>query len=100
VPGSLLQAFAAGVPVVASAIGGIPEVVREGVTGTLVPPESAPELARGIEAVLGDGEAALARARAARRLVEERFSRAAAIARLLALYDEVVDGRAGARQAA
>jgi len=92
VPQSLLQAFAAGVPVVASAIGGIPEVVKDGETGMLVPPEDAAALARAIESVLSDRAAAAARALRARRLVEERFSHGAAISRLLALYDEVVGG--------
>ncbi len=90
VPQSLLQAFAAGVPVVASAIGGIPEVVKDGETGILVPPEDAAALARAIESVLSDGSGAAARARGARRLVEERFSHGASVSRLLALYDEVI----------
>jgi glycosyltransferase involved in cell wall biosynthesis len=94
VPQSLLQAFAAGVPVVASAIGGIPEVVKDGETGILVPPEDAAALARAIELVLSDGSGTAARARGARRLVEERFSHGAAVSRLLALYDEVIAGAA------
>ena len=94
VPQSLLQAFAAGVPVVASAIGGIPEVVKDGETGILVPPEDAAALARAIESVLSDGPGAAARAREARRLVEERFSHGAAVSRLLALYDETIAGAA------
>jgi glycosyltransferase involved in cell wall biosynthesis len=92
VPQSLLQAFAAGIPVVASAIGGIPEVVEDGKTGLLVPPENAPALAQAIESVLGDRAGAEARARMARRLVEERFSHGASVSRLLALYDEVIAG--------
>ena len=94
VPQSLLQAFAAGVPVVASSIGGIPEVVKDGETGILVPPEDAAALARAIESVLSDGSGAAARAREARRLVEERFSHGATVSRLLALYDEVIAGAA------
>jgi len=94
VPQSLLQAFAAGVPVVASSIGGIPEVVKDGETGILVPPEDAAALARAIESVLSDGSGASARAREARRLVEERFSHGASVSRLLALYDEVIAGAA------
>ncbi len=92
VPQSLLQAFATGVPVVASAIGGIPEVVEDGLTGILVPPEDAAALARAIESVLSDRSGGLARARAARRLVEERFSHRASVSRLLAVYDEVIAG--------
>ncbi|MBI1728008.1 MAG: glycosyltransferase [Candidatus Rokubacteria bacterium] len=94
VPQSLLQAFAAGVPVVASAIGGIPEVVKDGETGILVPPGDAAALAHAIESVLSDGSSASDRARRARRLVEERFSHGAAVSRLLALYDEVIAGAA------
>jgi glycosyltransferase involved in cell wall biosynthesis len=92
VPQSLLQAFAAGVPAVASAIGGIPEVITDGETGILVTPDDPAALARAIETIIGNPAAAAARARAARKLVEERFSHVAAITRLLALYDEVIAG--------
>jgi len=97
VPGSLLQAFAAGVPAVASAIGGIPEVIADGKTGLLVKPDDPVALAEAIEAVIADPAAAAARARAARALVEERFSHVAAVTRLLALYDDVIAGRGGER---
>jgi glycosyltransferase involved in cell wall biosynthesis len=92
VPQSLLQAFAAGVPVVASSIGGIPEIVEDGVTGLLVPPEDPAALATAIQAVLGQPAAAAERAAAARRLVEARFSHRAAVGRLLALYEELLSG--------
>ena len=92
VPQSLLQAFAVGVPVVASAIGGIPEVVTDGETGILVPPEDAPALARAIEGILGDPAGTATRSRAARRLVEDRYSHRTAVSRLLALYEEVLAG--------
>jgi glycosyltransferase involved in cell wall biosynthesis len=98
VPQSLLQAFAAEVPVVASAIGGIPEVVEDGVTGWLVPPGDDDALAAAIGRVLGDPAEAALRARAGRRLVEERFSHAAAMGRTIALYDELISIR-GARAA-
>ena len=90
VPQSLLQAFAAGVPVVASEVGGVPEVVRDGVTGVLVRQASGEALAEAIERVLSDGAGASRRAHAARALVEERFSHAAAITRLLDLYGELL----------
>lgn len=93
VPGSLLQAFAAGVPAVASAIGGIPEVIADGKTGLLVKPDDPAALAEAIEAIIADPAAAAARARAARALVERRFSHVAAVTRLLALYDDVIAGR-------
>src|SRR5262249_22852458 len=75
IPQSLLQAFAAGVPVVASDVGGVAEVVIDGSTGVLVKAET-PELAQGIERVFSDPDAAARRAIAARTMVEERFSHA------------------------
>jgi len=90
VPQSLLQAFAAGVPVVGSAVGGVPELIQDGVTGLLAPPGDAPALARAVEAVLADPGAAAARARAARALVGERFSRDTSVSRLLGLYQELL----------
>jgi glycosyltransferase involved in cell wall biosynthesis len=78
------------VPVVASRIAGIPEVVTHGETGLLVESESVEALAAAIERVLDDREAAGRRARAARALVEERFSHTSAVGRLLHLYGELL----------
>jgi glycosyltransferase involved in cell wall biosynthesis len=94
VPQSLLQALASGVPVVASAVGGIPEVVRHEVTGLLVPPADVDALAAALSRVLQDREGARERAGAGRRLVEERFSHTASIARLLAVYEDLTRGAA------
>jgi glycosyltransferase involved in cell wall biosynthesis len=52
-PNIALEAFCAGVPVVGTAVGGIPEVVEDGVSGYLVPPGDPQALARGILAGLG-----------------------------------------------
>ncbi len=95
VPQSLLQAFATEVPVVASAVGGIPEVVVDHVTGILVTPGDPAALARGLLATLREPEAARRRTKAARQLVETRFSRALAIRRVIAVYEELLDGRTG-----
>lgn len=73
-PRVILEAYAAGVPVIAYRSGGIPEVVDEGRTGFLVDP--APEaLAERITALVRDGRGALAElGAAARRLWRERFT--------------------------
>lgn len=51
---SLLQAAAAGVPIIASRVGGIPEAVEDGVTGMLTPPGDVAALERAIRALLSD----------------------------------------------
>ena len=75
-----LEAFAQGTAVIASRMGGVPEIVKEGVDGLLVPPGDAGALARAISALCADhglaerlGRAA-ARA-AARDFSEERYAR-------------------------
>ena len=94
VPQSLLQAFAAGMPVVASRIGGIPEVVEDGVTGLLVSPEDPAALAAAHRA-----DARGSRRRRRRAAGRPRARRgallafAASISRLLALYDELLAAR-------
>src|SRR5262249_20949455 len=53
-PNVLIEAMACGVPVVATAISGIPELIEDGVTGLLVPPDDPAALAGAIERLLGD----------------------------------------------
>jgi glycosyltransferase involved in cell wall biosynthesis len=93
---SILDAMAASKAVVATSVGGIPEVVEDGVTGVLVPPHSAPALAEAILHLLRDaplrrrmGEAGLARVRA-------QFSVDRMVDETLAVYERV----AGTRPAA
>jgi glycosyltransferase involved in cell wall biosynthesis len=69
----VLEAMAAGVPVVASAVSGIPEVVVDGETGWLVPPEEPRALRQALEEVLARPEEARRRGEAGRRRVEERY---------------------------
>jgi glycosyltransferase involved in cell wall biosynthesis len=71
-PVALLEAMACAVPVVATAVGGSAEVLRDGVTGRLVPPERPDALADALVEALGDPEAH-ARARAARAEVVARY---------------------------
>ena len=72
VPHALLEAFAFGLPVVASAVGGVPEIVSDGVNGYLVAPADAPDLARRILSLLRSPETRRAFGEAGRRLVQER----------------------------
>jgi glycosyltransferase involved in cell wall biosynthesis len=73
-PLAILEAMAAGVPVVATAVSGNPEAVEDGLTGVLVPPESGTALAEALIALLGDPERRRRMGEAARARVAERFS--------------------------
>ncbi|MEZ4234727.1 MAG: N-acetyl-alpha-D-glucosaminyl L-malate synthase BshA [Myxococcota bacterium] len=86
-----LEALACGVPVVASAVGGLPEVVPEG-AGFLVPPDDLDQMAARVLALLDD-PALHARFAAAGRAHAERFAPDAAVDRYEALYRSLVAGR-------
>jgi glycosyltransferase involved in cell wall biosynthesis len=77
----VLEAMEAGLPVIASRVSGIPEVVADGRTGWLVPPEDPERLAAALEAALADPEEARRRGEAGRRRVEDEFRPAHAAAR-------------------
>ena len=97
-PVSLMEAAACGVPAVAPAVGGIPELVEDGVTGLLVPVGDTQALAAALEQLLRNPELAARMGMAARRRVEERFSLMGQVDRLLALWAELVSVGVGARQ--
>ena len=84
----LLQAMAAGVPILATAVGGVPEVLDQGHAGRLVPYGDPPALAAGIRELLGDPRAAKALAEGGRARVKE-FTWARAAERHLSLYREL-----------
>jgi glycosyltransferase involved in cell wall biosynthesis len=84
------QALLVGTPVVASTVGGNPELVRDGETGRLVPPGDAGALARAILELLGDPARARALARAGQALARERGSLDASMARTTAVYRELL----------
>lgn len=86
-PMSVLEPMAAGRPVIASAIGGIPEQVEHGVSGLLVRPGDVGELARAIERVRDEDGLASALGAAARARVAERFSPKQHLEALLETYE-------------
>lgn len=94
ITGSIREALACERPVVATAAEGMPELVRDGETGRLVPPRDPGALAAAIVAALADPMAALAMARAGRKRVEAHFSLRAKLDRTEALYRRLVEAPA------
>jgi glycosyltransferase involved in cell wall biosynthesis len=90
-PIAVLEAFAAGVPVVASAIGGLPELIDDGSDGILVPPDEPGVLARTLTTLTTEPRRAFDMGRAARAKAEREHAPAAHLARVHALYDEARD---------
>jgi colanic acid/amylovoran biosynthesis glycosyltransferase len=86
IPVALMEALATGLPVVASRLSGIPELVRDGETGLLAQPGDAADLARALRRVLSDPEAAMTRALAGRRLIEQEFDIERSADCMLALF--------------
>jgi glycosyltransferase involved in cell wall biosynthesis len=91
----VLEAMERGVPVVASAVSGIPEVVVGGETGWLVPPEDPAALAAALEEVLGDPVEAGRRGEAGRRRIDERYRPAMAAASWRAAIEGWFGGGSG-----
>lgn len=97
-PTALLEAAAASVPVIASAVGGIPEIVVDRQTGLLLgAPATAGELARHLELLLGDADLRAALGARARERFEREFTAERWVARLRRVYDDVLAERQRAR---
>jgi glycosyltransferase involved in cell wall biosynthesis len=89
-PNVIVEAMACGLPVVTTAISGIPEVVRDGVNGLLVPPDDAEALADALVRLEGDRPLARRLARAGRATVDAQFDGGASARRLASLFEEAV----------
>jgi glycosyltransferase involved in cell wall biosynthesis len=86
IPVAIMEAFACELPVVATAISGIPELVRPSQTGYLVPPADSQSLANALVNVYYDPTAAANLARAGRELVMHEFTLSTNVERLTSLF--------------
>jgi glycosyltransferase involved in cell wall biosynthesis len=91
-----LEAMAAGLPVIASRVGGLPEAVVDGATGVLVPVGDVGALAAAIASLAAGRDRARALGAAGAARVRERFTMAGMAAATLAVYRRLLDGQGGA----
>ncbi len=84
---SIAEASAAGVPVISTVSGSIPEVVSDGVTGLLVPPHSVGQLAQAMERLANESATRRAFGAAGRQFITERFSHAIVASKMEAFFD-------------
>jgi sugar transferase (PEP-CTERM/EpsH1 system associated) len=87
---TILEAMASGLPVIATDVGGNPELVEPGATGTLVPRNNAESMARAMRAYVESTELCRRQGSEARRTVERRFGMQAMVNAYMAVYDNML----------
>lgn len=87
-----LEAMALGVPVISTRVSAIPEVIADGETGWLVPPDDPAAIAGALRAALADPDERCRRGEAGRARLESQFTVDAMVERTLAVYRGVVGG--------
>lgn len=97
---TILEAMATGLPVVATRVGGNPELVAEGVTGALVPSADPEAMAAALLAYVRDPKQIRQHGVAGRRQVEDNFSLNAMVQHYISVYDEVLSPEQRSRKAA
>ena len=93
-PLAILEAMAARRPVVATAVGGVPQLVTNGQTGRLVPPRQPTALADAMEALVREPGRAREMGAAGRRVIEQHYEIGSIARTTLALFDECLGSRA------
>jgi glycosyltransferase involved in cell wall biosynthesis len=90
---TILEAMASGLPVVATNVGGNPELMRDGETGLLVPPADPIAIANAVRLYLENPQKQRNHGMAGRRIVEKQFSLGAMVDGYLSVYDAVLNGK-------
>jgi glycosyltransferase involved in cell wall biosynthesis len=93
-PNAVLEAMSSGLPIVATRVGGVPELIEDGIDGLLVPADEPNELAGAIESLIEQPARADALGRAARQKAEQRFAFDRMVGGFEHLYLSALDQRA------
>jgi glycosyltransferase involved in cell wall biosynthesis len=93
VPKTLIEAAAAGRPIVATDVPGCRDVVQDGVNGLLVPPHDPPALAAALERLLRDPEQRRAMGARSREIAVEKFSDERIVGEILGVYGSLLPGQ-------
>jgi len=99
-PVSLIEGMASGLPVVATEVGGVPDLVEHGKTGLLVPPNDSEALSTAMETLLGDPERRREMGRLGREAVYPKYSDAALVDRMDRLYASLLQAGLATRRSA
>jgi glycosyltransferase involved in cell wall biosynthesis len=97
-PVALLEAMASGTAIAATAVGGIPEVIRDGVSGLLVPPVDAAALAEAVGTLLGNADLRRALGKEGRKIVEKEYSIRRTAELIGAIYQDLYDAKRALRR--
>lgn len=96
-PVVLLEAMSLGIPVVATNVAGVPEIITDEETGLLVPPGDVDALARGMDRLLCAPDFAAPMAKRGQESVTSRFTRQRMLAEMREIYSELLGGAVAAR---
>ena len=94
-PTSLLEAMAVGKPVIATRVGGIPEIIEHKENGMLVEPNNVDELVSAIMYMLNNKEEAKNMGKEGAKIISEKFKREAEVGKLEEVYRDVLDNKEG-----
>ena len=90
----IIESMAVGTPVVATAAGGVLDIIRDGENGLLVAPRDPPGMAKAIGRLAADPELAATLSAAGRQTVEQEYSVSSHVERMTSIYDEILQNRA------
>jgi glycosyltransferase involved in cell wall biosynthesis len=90
-----LKAMAEALPVVATSVGGLPEMVEDGQTGYLVPPSDVTALTERLRLLILDAKRRRAMGAAGRERVQNHFSVDRMVAEMAAIYDSLLEDQSG-----